>query len=259
MSKSTLNRRTVLKAMGTAPILAAAPQAVRAMNESDVIVIGAGLSGLNAALMLQGEGLDVRVLEGRNRIGGRMQSLRNVPGNPEVGGTSFAPGYARLVDACNTYGVGLIDLTAIVPYFYQRELILNGEVISPEQWPTSPLNPFPADSKEMMPWSILGAFMAKNNPLQYADAWIDPKNAQYDISYYDWLKQLERCLHRPRLQHKPNSWDERLRSVCTHDDVFRCIFWRTATNRALLRRCHGVYRERRQPKHSRSHGECAKA
>jgi monoamine oxidase len=73
MSKTKLNRRTVLKAMGTAPILAAAPQAVRAMNESDVIVIGAGLSGLNSALMLQGEGLDVRVLEGRNRIGGRMQ------------------------------------------------------------------------------------------------------------------------------------------------------------------------------------------
>ena len=45
MSKTKLNRRTVLKAMGTAPILAAAPQAVRAMNESDVIVIGAGLSG----------------------------------------------------------------------------------------------------------------------------------------------------------------------------------------------------------------------
>ena len=189
MSKSTLNRRTVLKAMGTAPILAAAPQAVRAMNESDVIVIGAGLSGLNAALMLQGEGLDVRVLEGRNRIGGRMQSLRNVPGNPEVGGTSFAPGYARLVDACNNYGVGLVDLTAVVPYYYQRELILNGEVISPEQWPTSPLNPFPEDSKQMMPWSILGALMPKNKPLQYADAWIDPKNAQYDISYYDWLKQ----------------------------------------------------------------------
>ena len=41
----------------------------------------------------------------------------------------------------------------------------------------------------MMPWSILGAFMAKNNPLQYADAWVDPKNARYDISYYDWLKQ----------------------------------------------------------------------
>ncbi len=189
MSKTTLNRRTVLKAMGAAPVLAAAPQAVRAMNESDVIVIGAGLSGLNAALMLQNEGLNVRVLEGRNRIGGRMQSLRNIPGNPEVGGTSFAPGYARLVDACNTYGVELIDLTPIVPFFFQRELNLNNEFISAEQWPTHPLNPFPGPMKKMMPWMILNAVMAKNNPLQYADAWVDPANAKFDISYHEWLKQ----------------------------------------------------------------------
>jgi monoamine oxidase len=189
MSQTKLNRRTILKAMTAAPILAAAPQAVRAMNESDVIVIGAGLSGLNAALLLQSEGLSVTVLEGRNRIGGRMQSLRNIPGNPEVGGTSFAPGYARLVDACKKYDVGLVDLTPVVPFYFQRELILDNEVISAEQWPTSPLNPFPQDAKQMMPWSMLGAFMAKNNPLEYADAWVDPKNAKYDISYYDWLKQ----------------------------------------------------------------------
>jgi monoamine oxidase len=189
MSQTKLNRRTLLKAMSAAPILAAAPQAVRAMNESDVIVIGAGLSGLNAALMLQGEGLNVRVLEGRNRIGGRIETLRNIPGSPEVGGTSFAPGYARLVEACRKYDVGLVDLTPIVPYFYKRELILNNEIIPADKWPTHPLNPFPQDAKQFMPWTMLNAFMAQNNPLEYADAWVDPQNAKYDVSYYDWLKQ----------------------------------------------------------------------
>ena len=112
---NNLNRRSLLKAMGAAPLIAAVPKMVRALNKSSVIVIGAGLSGLNAALLLQSEGVNVTVLEGRDRAGGRVKSLRNIPGNPEVGGTAFGPGYARLVDAARMYGVDLIDITPVSP------------------------------------------------------------------------------------------------------------------------------------------------
>ena len=37
----------------------------------DVVVIGAGLAGLRAATLLQGQGLDVHVLEARDRVGGK--------------------------------------------------------------------------------------------------------------------------------------------------------------------------------------------
>ena len=90
-TNANLSRRTLIKALGATPLLAASGP-VRALNKSDVIVVGAGLSGLNAALILESAGLKVTVLEGRDRIGGRVQSLRNIPGNPEVGGTAFAPG-----------------------------------------------------------------------------------------------------------------------------------------------------------------------
>ena len=56
---SNLNRRSLLKSIGAVPLMAAVPNVVRALNASDVIVIGAGLSGLNAALLLQGEGVNV--------------------------------------------------------------------------------------------------------------------------------------------------------------------------------------------------------
>ena len=185
----TISRRSVLKAMTAAPLLAASGP-VRALNKSDVIVIGAGLSGLNAALLLESAGLNVKVLEGRNRIGGRVESLRNIPGNPEVGGTAFGPGYARLVDAANKYGVGLIDITPTIPYFFDRTLYLRNQFIENEAWPTHPLNPFPEQFAKLPPYSYFNALMGGINPLETAADWVNPANASLDISLHDWLMQM---------------------------------------------------------------------
>ena len=111
MTQQKLDRRDFLKRAGAAASVAlASPGALRAQNRADVVVVGAGLSGLNAALMLEAEGLNVQVVEGRDRVGGRILTMRNVPGNPEAGGTSMFPAYARMIDAAERYGVELIDL-----------------------------------------------------------------------------------------------------------------------------------------------------
>lgn len=189
-TRRILDRRTLLAAATASAALAATPRILRAQTGSKVLVIGAGLSGLNAALTLQEAGLDVRVIEGRDRIGGRILSHRNVPGNPESGGTSFAPGYARLVSACNSYGVGLVDLTPTIPYFFQRDLYLGSERITTEAWPSHPANPFPAALKKLPPWAFLGNVAGPKNPLTTNDAWLDPANGKLDIPLHDWLKGL---------------------------------------------------------------------
>jgi len=186
---ASLSRRSVLKGMGALP-LAAALGPVRAANRSKVLVIGAGLSGLNAALLLEEQGLDVQVIEGRTRVGGRILSHRNLPGNPESGGTSFGPGYARLVETCKKFNVGTIDITPVVPFFNERELVLDGQLIPAGAWASSPKNPFPAPLKNLMPWSYLNPIIGKNNPLKSADAWLDPANARYDVSLHEWLRGL---------------------------------------------------------------------
>jgi len=189
MSNTTLTRRTVIRGIGAASLAAATPRLLRAQNKSDVLVIGAGLSGLGAALLLQEAGVNVQVIEGRDRIGGRVESFRNIPGNPEAGGTAFGPGYARLVDAANTHGVDLIDITPIVPFFFDRQLVLDDEFIAGQDWPTHPGNPFPEPMKKVMPWMYLPMLLGQANPLETADAWLSPEQASLDVSLHEYLQQ----------------------------------------------------------------------
>lgn len=62
-----------------------------------VVIVGAGLSGLRAAALLQAKGVSFRVLEARNRIGGRVLSMaakdRPEPGRFDLGPTWFWPNH----------------------------------------------------------------------------------------------------------------------------------------------------------------------
>ena len=54
MLSKTFSRRTALAATGAAISVAGlSPKPLRAQNKTDVVVIGAGLSGLNAAMLLE--------------------------------------------------------------------------------------------------------------------------------------------------------------------------------------------------------------
>jgi monoamine oxidase len=77
------------------------------MTEScDVIVVGAGLAGLTAARSLARAGIDVRVLEARDRVGGRM--LNHRLGNGEIveaGGQFVGPTQNHVIDLARSYGL----------------------------------------------------------------------------------------------------------------------------------------------------------
>ena len=96
---SDLTRRTALKGIGATAVAALAPVRLRAQSEH-VIVIGAGLSGLYAAMLLEEEEVKVTLLEATDRIGGRVITLHDVPGSPEAGLIEVGGLYARCLDLC---------------------------------------------------------------------------------------------------------------------------------------------------------------
>jgi len=189
MVQNTLSRRKTL-AMGTAAAsssLISSP--VHAATERDVIIIGAGLAGLNAAMLLEEAGFSVAVIEGRNRIGGRLLSFKDLPGHPEAGGNSILGGYGRMRDICERLNIDLIDYTPRAA-LSKPEIALGSSVIPKDEWPSHPLNKMPEESRDRSPSGYIWSVIARNNPLESFEDWYDPKSWKYDGPVYGLLRNL---------------------------------------------------------------------
>lgn len=157
-------------------------------GEPDVIVIGAGLAGLGAAMALEENGLRVLVLEGRRRIGGRIYTLFDVPGHPEVGFNSLANAYGRTIDMAARVGVEIVNLAPkLMANRAGQELFLDGAHVPLKDWPSHPRNPFSGDMKALAPWSWSDAMFKRHMPFQDLENWYDPRYSQYDISVHEFL------------------------------------------------------------------------
>ncbi|MDX2247180.1 MAG: NAD(P)/FAD-dependent oxidoreductase [Bacteroidia bacterium] len=110
------------------PMVSAAPYIQR---QPEVIILGAGLAGLGAALRLQEMGAQYTLLEARNRIGGRVNSHVISPENGltvELGAEWIGESHTELLSLCESLDLEILD------HRFDTALLLNGSYSKANEW-----------------------------------------------------------------------------------------------------------------------------
>ena len=151
----------------------------------DVIVVGAGVTGLTAALRLHEAGRDVVVLEARDRVGGRLRTdSSGDPGSEadfEMGGQWVAPDQTALVALVEELG-----LTTYPRHRAGDSLYLDGSGAGHRFTDDLPLPEATAAAVDRLTVS-LDALATEVDP---ARPWEHPDAARLDsITFQAWLEQ----------------------------------------------------------------------
>ena len=181
----TLTRRRLLKGSLTGLVAGISSGCADKLSGRRVVVVGAGLSGLNAALILERWGFDVQVVEARERVGGRLWTLDHLPGSPEGGGNVMGSNYGRTFKMAHDLEVALRSPPRTLPSDY----FIGAQRIPREDWASAAANPLPDGWRDIPPNRLMGKLNA-SNPLLKTRAWHDPALMATDQSALSGLSGL---------------------------------------------------------------------
>ena len=116
------NRRDFLRVGAAAGVLASTGCTIGSVSplspsrhEPRIVIVGAGIAGLNAAYTLKKAGVRAEIYEAANRAGGRIHSATDflAPGLvTELGGEFIDSGHDDMLALANEFGLGLLDREA---------------------------------------------------------------------------------------------------------------------------------------------------
>jgi monoamine oxidase len=185
---SRITRRRLLATATLAAGLPLARAARAATDRIDVAIVGAGLAGLNAALILADLGARVVVLEAATRGGGRCRTADGWHRRPELGAAQVGRDYARILDLANRLKVPLgSGAQRNAPYAF----VVDGGLVPAARWPDSPRNRLVGAERAVAPHTLGAYYVEQRSPFVAADDWLQPAAAQFDLSLAEWLDRQQ--------------------------------------------------------------------
>ena len=183
---SGVNRRQVLAALGAGSFAFSNGGLLRAAESTDVIVLGAGLAGLNSALLLEEQGFRVTLLEASDHVGGRVQT-RNFGGTlHELGASDIGVMYARVLDMMSRLKLERVpSAIRIRPYSYH----VGGKMVRAEDWESAGVNLTNDNERSIAPSDLQRHFLSQFNPLRELDDWLLPENQRFDVPIGQFLRE----------------------------------------------------------------------
>jgi monoamine oxidase len=190
MPTARVPRRTFLGGASSLLLTAAVPAWAQKRGGEpqvwDAVVVGAGLAGLNAAGILESQGLKVQVVEASDRVGGRLRTGRLGDFQSELGGSEVGTLYGRVRDALDRHGVRLVaDGPKPTPYL----LNIDGANIRPEQWADAPQNQTVGEERKILPFLIQNKLFFDWIPFEETSKWIEPEAMRFDVSAAQFMRE----------------------------------------------------------------------
>jgi monoamine oxidase len=179
----SIDRRRLI---GSGLMLAAAAASTRlraAPEQADVIIIGAGMAGLTAAITLADEGAKVLVLEADTEVGGRMRSISSPIGTLSPGATTVGPMYARVRNYINRFDVAIGEPVGRAG----MGIAIGDTLINSADWESSELNPTVGDERAMHPRTLENRLLTADLPLSEPFDWLGADALALDQPIADYL------------------------------------------------------------------------